>query len=125
MKRQKAVVLAENQTAGRADEETNLVRLDRCPKVIAGPWVEHSADNQLGDAGVAKGDGSQFRSGLAAGGRLGPRSRKGVSGLGEGKRGKGHGDDKRRSRDGEYLKRNRGFESGSLQRGVSNEPSRR
>ena len=29
MKRQKAVVLAENQTAGRADEETNLVRLDR------------------------------------------------------------------------------------------------
>jgi hypothetical protein len=67
MKRQKAVVLAENQTAGRADEETNLVRLDRCPKV-AGPWVEHSADNQLGDAGVAKGDGSQFRSGLAAGG---------------------------------------------------------
>ena len=117
MKRQKAVVLAENQTAGRADEETNLVRLDRCPKV-AGPWVEHSADNQLGDAGVAKGDGSQFRSGLAAGRRPGPRSRKGVSVLAEGKRGKGHGDDKRRSRDGEYPKRNRGFESGSLQRRV-------
>src|SRR5438105_4604783 len=55
---------------------------------------------------------------LAAGGRLGPRSRKGVSVLAEGKRGKGHGDDKRRSRDGEYIKRNRGFESGSLQRRV-------
>jgi len=61
-------------------------------------------------------------SGLAAGGRLGPRSGKGVSVLAEGKRGKGHGDDKRRSRDGEYLKRNRGFESGSLQRGVWCEP---
>ena len=49
---------------------------------------------------------------------LGPRLRKGVSVLAEGKRGKGHGDDKRRSRDGEYLKRNRGFASGSLQRRV-------
>jgi len=32
--------------------------------------------------------------------------------------------DKRRPQDGEYRKRDRGFESGSLQRGVSSEPNR-
>jgi len=41
-----------------------------------------------------------------------------------GKRGKVRGDDKGRSRDGEYLKRNRWFESGSLQRGVRCEPKK-
>jgi ribosomal protein S18 acetylase RimI-like enzyme len=30
--------------------------------------IDCDPDNQLGDAGVVKGDGSQFRSGLAAGG---------------------------------------------------------
>src|SRR6267142_5723066 len=39
-----------------------------------------------------------------------------------GKRGKVRGDDKGRSQGGEYLKRNRWFESGSLQRRVSCEP---
>ena len=38
--------------------------------------------------------------------------------FGEREPGKGHGEDKRRSRDGEYLKRDRGFESCSLQERV-------
>ena len=51
-----------------------------------------------------------------------PRSRKGDS-VGEGEAGKGHGDDKRRFRDGEDLKRDRGFESISLQGRVVCEPA--
>ena len=47
-----------------------------------------------------------------------PGRRKGCLRFGEGEARKGHGDDKGRSQDGEYLKRDRGFEFGPLQRRV-------